>query len=342
MFRSTKILRREAALRDNGAKCGQAGCGMPGLGRLCGWPVWRSRRHVVYGSPAGLRISKNLPAMIGARILHGSMPATSHETLLTYACWQGRFRGDASVFGRNVLLGSAYYKVTGVLEPGFFFLSRAVCFVAGPPPLSRASGTVVRLRPGVTAERAQQALRALSNEIEPHWGPDAFRVSPLVRDRRPEQASFTGGLFVITALICCGVLAFKRRKGTLLYASLTGRLAVSTGAVGLAGYALDEWVRARFFSVALFHQWIFLLAVSVVALFTVWDHLRRCPRCLARVGMPVSFGSWSSMVIDRPATEFVCPKGHGLLFVHEIGQKHDRWTSLDASWRSLFSKRFED
>jgi len=296
--------------------------------------------HLIYGWPAGLRISANLLPMIGAGVLHGTLPATSHEALLTYECWRSRFRGDQSLFGRNVPLGNAYYRITGVLDPGFFFVSHAVCFVAGLPPLPRASGTVVRLRAGVTLDHAQKALRSLSNEIEPHWGRDAFRVSPLLRDRRPEHLWFTVGLFVTAGVIAVGVLAFKRRKGKLLYASLLLRLAISISVLGLAGYSLDEWVRLRFLSVALFHQWFYLLLVAVVVLFTVWDHLRRCQQCLSRVGMPVSFGSWSSMVVDRPATEFVCPKGHGLLFVHEIGQKHDRWTALDASWRSLFTNRF--
>jgi hypothetical protein len=39
--------------------------------------------------------------------------------------------------------------------------------------------------------------------------------------------------------------------------------------------------------------------------------------------------------------EFVCPKGHGLLYVPETStvsfQRAQRWQHLDRSWRTMFS-----
>lgn len=295
--------------------------------------------QVLSGTPAGLRASPNLLPMTGSRLLSGAIPESSHDAMLTYSCWKRIFDGDAAILGSRVTLPGGYFRITGILSPDFFFVSRAICYVAGPPPLPRTAGTVVRLRKGVSHQQAQAALRKLSAEIEPHWGRDAFRVSPLARDRRLEHAWWTLGIFVIATIASFAVLASKRRRGMLFYTSLAVRLVLILATMGLLGYALDNWVQREFLAVVLFHQWLFLLAIAVAVMFTVWDHLRRCPQCLSRVGMPVSFGSWSSMVIDRPATEFVCPKGHGLLFVHEIGQKRDRWTPLDASWRDLFSNR---
>ena len=54
--------------------------------------------------------------------------------------------------------------------------------------------------------------------------------------------------------------------------------------------------------------------------------------------MPVRLGSWSSLILDRPATEYVCPAGHGVLFVSEALHDADQWTVLDDSWRDLFAE----
>ncbi len=83
------------------------------------------------------------------------------------------------------------------------------------------------------------------------------------------------------------------------------------------------------------------LYVAVTGWTVLWslaDQRRRCPICLERMAMPVSVGSWSS-VLDPAATELLCRSGHGSLCLSETAlSQSDRWIELDPSWRTLFEE----
>ncbi len=86
--------------------------------------------------------------------------------------------------------------------------------------------------------------------------------------------------------------------------------------------------------------WHFSMAAFGVA--TRWsfiDQRRRCPVCLKRLALPVTMGSWSS-VLDPATTEFLCERGHGSLSVIENGSgAPDHWTVFDSSWQGLFETK---
>src|SRR5205807_2684267 len=68
-------------------------------------------------------------------------------------------------------------------------------------------------------------------------------------------------------------------------------------------------------------------AWSVIWIFA--DQRHRCPVCLGRLALPVTFGSWAS-VYDPVTTEMVCDEGHGSLCVAENEMSgDDRWIELD-------------
>jgi hypothetical protein len=83
------------------------------------------------------------------------------------------------------------------------------------------------------------------------------------------------------------------------------------------------------------------LYVAASARTVIWsfaDQRRRCPICLELMAMPVSVGSWSS-VLDPAGTELLCRSGHGSLCLSETAANQtDRWIELDASWRTLFEE----
>jgi hypothetical protein len=45
---------------------------------------------------------------------------------------------------------------------------------------------------------------------------------------------------------------------------------------------------------------------------------------------------WSSPILDQPGTEYVCPDGHGMLYIAETRNDTDYWTGLDETWQDLF------
>ncbi|MFN7936740.1 MAG: hypothetical protein U0R19_25700 [Bryobacteraceae bacterium] len=70
------------------------------------------------------------------------------------------------------------------------------------------------------------------------------------------------------------------------------------------------------------------------------DQRRRCPQCLRRLRHPAGIGAASHTFLEWHGTELVCPRGHGLMHVSEIGSVSCyaplRWLPLDASWGGLF------
>ena len=80
----------------------------------------------------------------------------------------------------------------------------------------------------------------------------------------------------------------------------------------------------------------------VIALrWVVIDQRQRCPECLRLLDQPARIGQLSHTFLDSCGTEFVCPKGHGLLYVPETSpisfRRTQRWMHLDRSWSGLFS-----
>ncbi len=84
---------------------------------------------------------------------------------------------------------------------------------------------------------------------------------------------------------------------------------------------------------------LFILAFGWGVAWSLADQRRRCPVCLRRLAMPVTFGSWAS-VFEPAATELLCSEGHGSLCMAEaVTGPDDQWTALDNSWRGFFLHR---
>ncbi len=80
--------------------------------------------------------------------------------------------------------------------------------------------------------------------------------------------------------------------------------------------------------------------LGVGALFLVArEHRYRCRTCLRRLRMPVTEGSWTSLVLfGPPRTEYICPYGHGTLRVPEVavsGFERARWKAHNDLWKEL-------
>jgi len=67
---------------------------------------------------------------------------------------------------------------------------------------------------------------------------------------------------------------------------------------------------------------------------------RALPRLPAPPARPFTTGTWSSSLLDRPTTEYLCPAGHGSLSVSDMdvsGAHSAEWTDMDDAWRDLFA-----
>ncbi len=107
------------------------------------------------------------------------------------------------------------------------------------------------------------------------------------------------------------------------------------------GAAFRAWVPAREAGGVTANVAFWLLAMATCALAMGWsfrDQRRRCPVCLSRLSLPVTIGSWGS-VLEPVTVELVCDRGHGSLWMTETDAAGpDRWIVLGPSWQDLFER----
>ena len=107
--------------------------------------------------------------------------------VIGYDVWQSRFRGDASVLGRDLRLGNVVHTIVGVMPEGFAFPVNHHYWT----PLStdtsaygRREGPGIyifgRLRNGVTMEQAQAELSALGAQAAAAFPETHARLQPQV------------------------------------------------------------------------------------------------------------------------------------------------------------------
>jgi len=78
--------------------------------------------------------------------------------------------------------------------------------------------------------------------------------------------------------------------------------------------------------------WIGLAAVAL------HDQKLRCRTCARPLRMPVDEGSYATLLLDHPGTEYVCPYGHGALKVEVwlSSREAPRWRTFGDFWQELF------
>ena len=131
----------------------------------------------------GLKLTQNLLPMLGIEPMLGRLFApgedqvgSEHELILSYRLWQRRFGGDRGVVGKPVTLNGESYTIVGVMPPEFkfapFWATRAELWVPmafGNRIYNRGANSLrifARLKPGVSLQRAQADMTAVSGRLE--------------------------------------------------------------------------------------------------------------------------------------------------------------------------------
>jgi hypothetical protein len=211
----------------------------------------------------------------------------------------------------------------------------------------RGPGFVIAFAAGALAllaalSRGFQATRsvihtAIEWRIDSHILPYDPRADLVVATCVPILLALTVG----AALMAIGRLSLGR-YGWRYWLFLLAKLAAVMVIVPLVWIEGNAALRAHLGvrTLGLFFGWLawtlaFLGGFGCGVIWVFTDQRRRCPVCLGRLAMPVTLGSWSS-VLEPVTTEMLCGEGHGSLSVDEseIGAG-DRWIALDSSWREL-------
>jgi putative ABC transport system permease protein len=164
--------------------------------------------------------------------------------VISHGLWQRRYGGSPDVLGRKISVNDSAYEVVGVLPREFYFMPARdidIWMPASFPAWMRTNSSwhnaqvVARLRPGVTLDRAQESMSALSRQLtaKDFRGPHSVAVKPL----REEMAGRTqAALMVLLSasaallLIACVNLAnLLMSRGTARGREVAVRAALGAG-----------------------------------------------------------------------------------------------------------------
>ena len=161
--------------------------------------IWRRDRMSVTGfaepeQVLGVSATQGVLDALGIQPMLGrwftaadDTPGNPDTVILTYAYWERRFGGDRSVAGRQIRIDGKNREIAGVM-PQRFQVLETKADVLLPMQFDRAKThlgnysfqAVARLKPGVTIAQANA---------------DVGRMIPLVNERFPAPAGFSGEVF---------------------------------------------------------------------------------------------------------------------------------------------------
>lgn len=320
----------------------------------------------------GSRVSQDFFTVLGAQAALGrafsaerDLPDQGRKVVLSDSFWRRRLGAGRGAIGSALSLNGDDYAIVGVMPPEFWFLSRDVQFwVLLPFRPNYLVSTVARLRPGVTLPQAQAEVRDVEKRLA-GWPWLQMRLRSLQEqiywNGRAALYLLIGAIGFVTtigfvyayrllrsdesiphrlavAARACAFLVLKTVPGLLVLA------AVWIGMVGDAGRA-GEGEASWSFGGLVILGWILMLLGCGVIRWSLLDQDSRCPVCLHRLRMPVATGSWSSLMVDSPGTEYICPFGHGRLYVpgtRLLNAAPMRWTFYRDFLQRLFYEKSDE
>jgi macrolide transport system ATP-binding/permease protein len=157
-------------------------------------------------------------------------------TVISYQLWQSRFKGDPQIIGKTQRLNGVTHTIVGVAPQGFYgtFVgwamqfwvpaSMEVIFESGGYKLEDRNAhwieSYARLKPGVTAQQAQQEISAVASRLE-HDYPLTNRgrsaqLWPLWETPFNNAGTLLPTLGIMLAVVACVLLIACANVGNLL------------------------------------------------------------------------------------------------------------------------------
>ena len=207
------------------------------------------------------KATANLWSVLGVNPLIGRVFTEEEDVqgvrvlIISHALWQRRYGGAPDVVGRTITVNDNAYEVIGVMPREFYFMPARDIDIWMPASFSPSirrnfswhdSQVVARLKPGVTLERAQEAMAALSLQVtaKDFRGPHSVIVTPLREDMAGKTQTALIVLLSASAallLIACVNLAnLLMSRGEVRRREVAVRAALGAGRGRLVAQFLTE------------------------------------------------------------------------------------------------------
>jgi predicted permease len=209
-----------------------------------------------------IETSSNLFAVLGVRPRLGAgFPETGpihkpniYEVVISDRLWRTRFNANPAIVGQRIRLDNVGHTVVGVMPPGFHFPENDDIWVRLGWDLARHyrgahfMDGVARLRDGVTVERAQAELTALSTRLGKEFANTnrdwVARATPLHVDVvgffRPALYVLLGAVSLLLVIACVNVASLMLARSTVREREVAIRAAIGATRARLVRQFLTE------------------------------------------------------------------------------------------------------
>jgi hypothetical protein len=312
---------------------------------MCSFP--HRARMARTGRTQDIVLLKGTPDLISVLDLKLTAGGLQKAVFLSHSFWRREFHADRRVIRTVVKLDGEDTLVAGVLPQGFWFLSpRIDIYRFDTAPGGIAGMLVARCKRGVSAPALEEELGKSAIKSGYEFAQTAPHAIFLGEAMRTPLWLFWAALFFSAVLV---VLAHGSRwirideSGDLLARRnwrLWGFFALKT-TIGLAvvlvlGIEIFVGKNQQTISEALGGPsliWFYVVGCSLVLLQSISDQHARCRVCQRLLAFPIRIGCPGCLFLDWAGTEFLCPHGHGMLYVpHHVScwEETDRWVVLEA------------
>ena len=190
-------------------------------------------------------------------------PGGPPVALLGYGLWMRRFAGAPGVIGQALDLNGRSTAVIGVLPPSFDYPGEAQIWIPlqmqpGGLPLSEMAAhnyeMVARLRPGVSAEQADDEVRRIARELENEYPAVrrgwSSKVIPMRRELLRDVAgrvekslvALLGAVGFLLLICCANVAGLLMARGVVREREMAMRRAMGAGCPRIVRQLLTESV----------------------------------------------------------------------------------------------------
>jgi hypothetical protein len=297
-----------------------------------------------------IAITSNLFSTLGVTLPqasgHGRISG-SNGVWLSNLFWRKELHSNPRVAGERIGINGKELVVEGVLPVGFWFLSPAVSLyevASGAVPQERM--IVVRCKDSVSAHELESELAAVAER----GGYEFARTAPhamFLRDAvKTPLWLFGSALFVAAVLVVLahGSRWLRLEEGIhltrmkswrswgffLLKTTLALLLVLIVGTEIFVGQGQQIISEALGGPVLI---WFYIVGCTLVLFASISDQKSRCRVCQRLLGFPIRIGCPGCLFLEWAGTEFLCPQGHGVLYVpHHVScwEEEDRWVLLEV------------